>query len=83
MSLAFVNAFSTIWAINVQKLFTFCKVGALIVVIVVGAVQLGKGKYLSANSRKYAFKQYFVADISAVYKSIDKPSCIGDISVIL
>jgi len=43
VSLAFVNAFSTIWAIRLQTFFTFCKVCALIVVIIVGAVQLGKG----------------------------------------
>ncbi|KAI0215204.1 Large neutral amino acids transporter small subunit 1 [Lamellibrachia satsuma] len=43
VSLAFVNAFSTIWAIRVQVVFTFCKVCALLVVIIVGAVQLGKG----------------------------------------
>lgn len=43
VSLAFVNAFSTIWAIRLQTVFTVCKVCALIVVIIVGVVQLGKG----------------------------------------
>ena len=41
--LTFVNCCSVNWANRVQNIFTVAKVLALIIIIVIGCVQLGRG----------------------------------------
>ena len=42
--LTFVNAYDVKWATRVQDVFTYAKLLALLLIIVTGFVQLGRGK---------------------------------------
>ena len=42
--LTFVNSWDVTWATRVQDVFTFAKLSALIMIIITGFIQLGKGK---------------------------------------
>jgi len=42
--LTFINCWNVNWATKVQSIFTFTKVFALAIVIIIGFVQLGRGQ---------------------------------------
>ena len=50
VSLTFVNCASVKWAARVQDIFTIAKVLALVIIIIIGVVQIARGKCILSYS---------------------------------